>query len=181
MFQTIAFPQYPEHSVYVAYFDSLAPETLATVKAELINRNPQYDYCFLNTSCIASVDQLRCSLHKAVQNLVNDTMKARTVNTEIIFNLSPVNNINDALKRFGIDESRPQVIVVKVSNDPASFEQVHRDVAALLDAQAAQLSDSELLRTLDEKKFKKLYKLQNASGQDEYTQGAVAAMLLRGL
>lgn len=177
-FQTITLPLYPQHPFFLAYYDNVAPEVLATVKSELISRNPEYDFCFLSTTYLVSLEQLHCALHKAVQNLVQGTMKAKSVNTEIIFDLSPVNNINDALKRFGIDETRTDLIVVKLSSDTGSFEQLDNELAGLLNAKSTELTDDILMQRADLKKFKKLFKLLDAS---DYTQGAISATLLRGL
>ncbi|OBA18042.1 CGI-121-domain-containing protein [Metschnikowia bicuspidata var. bicuspidata NRRL YB-4993] len=182
-FSAVSFPLFPSHPVFVAYYDNVPGETLATVKKELMARNPAFDYCFLSTTHLISVEQLRCALHRAVQNLVQDTMKANTVNTEIIFSLSPVNNINDALKRFGVDETRADVIVVKVCRSDSSMAEVEKAISALLGSTAVALSDEALLCRHDAKKFRKLFKLLDATdaSQQGQTRGAVAASLLRGL
>ncbi|KAM9922760.1 hypothetical protein OXX80_011767 [Metschnikowia pulcherrima] len=179
----IIFPSYPESPVFLAYYDDVAAETLTTVKKELMARNELYDYCFLSTTHIVSVEQLRCALHKAVQNFVQGTMKANSVNTEIIFSLSPVNNMSDALKRFGVDESRPDVIVIKVCSPGTDFKNLESSVSGLLGAKPSALTDDKLLERFDEKKFKKLFKFSGATdtSQQAYTRGAVAGSLLRGL
>lgn len=182
-YTTINFPLFPENPVFLAYYDNVPSAILATVKQELVARNPEYDYGFLSTTHLVSLEQLRASLHKAVQNMVQNTMKANSINTEIIFSLSPVNNINDALKRFGVDETRTDVLIVKVCDAETDLETLEKSVSALLGIQPTELTDEHLFTKYDEKKFRKLFKLLDAkdTSQQAYTRGAVAASLLRGL
>lgn len=185
-YHTIKFPQFPEYVVFLAYYTGATTESLTTVKSELINRNPDYDYCFLSTGLIISLEQLRSSIYKSVLNFEHENMKAKSLNTEILFNLSPVNNINYALKRFGINENRSDVLVIKVykKEDAADFEEVNRKISVLLGANAVELSDKVLEDQLDLNDFKKLYKLSEKGTsipQESYTSVAVASNLLRGL
>lgn len=184
-FQTIKFPEYPELITFIAYYQGVLSDNLSNIKAELINRNERYDYCFLSTSHIISLEQLFSSVHTSIQNYVRGTMKARTLNTEIIFNLSPVNKINDALKIFGVDEKRTDVIVVKVfrSEDLDQFERIEKAVATLVGVDSVDLNDDLLEKSVDLKKFRKVFKLSpdSLSGPESYTKGAIAASLLRGL
>lgn len=177
-FQNIQFPEYPEQNVFLAYYTGIDTSTLTTVKSELVARNPLYDYCFLSTTHLVSMEQLRCAVYKSVENSVHGTMRAKTLNTEIIFNLSPINNINDALKRFGVDDLRSDVIVITVATD--AFEEIDGKVSELLGVESLELNDQVLQSTLDVKKFKKLFKLADVDPKD-YSQSAIAASLLRGL
>ncbi|SGZ56368.1 CIC11C00000004299 [Sungouiella intermedia] len=184
-FQTVKFPEYPQLATFLAYYQGVEPETLSEVKSELINRNEDYDYCFLSTTHIISLEQLYSSLHSSIQNHVRGTMKARTLNTEVIFNLSPVNKINDALKIFGVDDKRQDVIVVKVfrSEEQEQFQDIEQAVSTVLGVNSLDLTDDVLESKVDLKKFRKVFKLapESLSGPETYTKGAIAASLLRGL
>lgn len=184
-FQTIKFPEYPELATFIAYYQDIDKDNLLNVKAELINRNDQYDYCFLSTTHLISLEQLYSSVHMAIQNYERGTMKARTLNTEIIFNLSPINKINDALKIFGVDDKRTDVIVVKVFKveELNQFQTIEKAVSMLTGVESADLNDDVLEKSVDLKKFRKVFKLspESLSGPDSYTKGAIAASLLRGL
>ena len=118
----VTFPQFLE-KVHVFLFENLLPEKLELVKSGLVAADPKYDYCFLNTQHIVSLEHLRSSIFRALDNRADGTMRAKTLNTEIIFNLLPVNNIMDALKRFGVDPACLNVIAIKVfSNDAPTSE-----------------------------------------------------------
>ena len=112
--QTITFPQFPNHSIYISLFKGLSSNSIKQIKQELVSGNKAYDYCFLNTKHIVSLEHLYSSIHRSILNYTNNNMAAKTLNTEIIFNLSPINNIVDALKNFGIREDCPNVIIIKV-------------------------------------------------------------------
>lgn len=177
----IQLPQYPEVNIYLSYHDNVSTETLVTVKEQLIKRNEKYDYCFLSTSNIVSLKQLRSALFTAVRKYKQDNMKASSVYTEVIYSLSPVNNINEALKRFGVDVSRSDIIVVKISTREIDWDGTEKELIHLLDSRSAELTDDLLFNKFDSPKFKKLFKLQDAKTQEELSQGAIESSLIRGL
>lgn len=189
-YRTFTFPQFPEYCVFAAYYDNLTAETLSKVKSELVGGNKNYDYCFASTTHLISVDQLCSSIHRSIQNDVLQRMKAKTLNTEILYNLSPTNNINEALKRFGVDEGRLDIIVLKVfkneKSDQLVLQNLNEELDNLLGGESVTvLSDSTFLKAVDLKKFLKLFKIQNANedlikAQLLYAEEAVAASLLRG-
>lgn len=179
-YQTIKFPQFPNVCVFLSYFDNVPSERLKTIKEQLISRNEKYDYCFLSTTHLASLQQLRNSIYSAVRNQVLGVMKATSVNTEIIFSLSPVNNINDALRRFGVDESRSDIIVLRVCESSTDLEQLHKDIEFLIGIKSLELTDELMFSKVDVAKFKKLFKLQAAETQEELTQAAIESSLVRG-
>lgn len=180
-YQTIKFPQFPNICIFLSYFDGVTSETLKTIKEQLIARNEEYDYCFLSSTHLVSLQQLRSSLYAAVRNQTLGVMKATSINTEIIFGLSPVNNINDALRRFGVDETRADIVVIRVCESGQDFEQLQSKLEELIGCKPLKLTDEILFSKFDVAKFKKLFKLQAAETQEEYTQGAIESSLIRGL
>lgn len=185
-YQTFTFPQFPEYSVFVGYYTDIKSETLKQVKEQLVAGNQTYNYCFVNTAHLISLDQLSCSLHRSIQNHELNRMKAKTLNTEILYNLSPTNNINEALKRFGVDESRLDIIVIKVLSRSDDEAQCNTEIEKLLEGSSTtELSNVLLTKLVDLKKFLKLFKIQLTNedisqAQQRYSREAVAASLLRG-
>ncbi|KAK6205446.1 kinase binding protein CGI-121-domain-containing protein [Scheffersomyces amazonensis] len=189
-----SFAQFPQFQVFIALFADVRSETLSTVKSELVGANKQYDYCFLNTNHLVSVEQLYSSIYRSISNFVNETMRAKTLNTEIIFNLAPINNIMDALKRFGVDESCNNVIVIKVINShdvvDNTFDNEFTNLLSLLEvseSSSIELSDNILFSLVNIPKLKKLFKLNDANYsndtshlQAELTRLTIGAALLRG-
>lgn len=192
MYDVIKFPQFGEYTVFLSYFQGIEKEVLSTVKKELVAGNKVYDFCFLNTNHIISLEHLYSSIYRSISNLENDCMRAKTVNTEIIFNLSPINNIMDALKRFGVDESLDKTIVIKIFKTSEVSDEIlqstNRHLLNLLQVDPSQnlkLDDSLLFELVNIDKFKKIYKLNDAKLgstdiQAQLTRLAVGACVLRG-
>lgn len=192
MYDVIKFPQFGEYTVFLSYFRGIENEVLSTVKKELVAGNKVYDFCFLNTNHIISLEHLYSSIYRSISNLENECMRAKTVNTEIIFNLSPINNIMDALKRFGVDESLDKTIVIKIFKTSEVSDEIlqstNRHLLNLLQVDPSQnlkLDDSLLFELVNIDKFKKIYKLNDAKLgstdiQAQLTRLAVGACVLRG-
>lgn len=184
MASVVTFPQFPDTRVLIALFFGLDEVKLQEIKRELVGCNKSYDFCFLNTRHIVSLEQLYSSIHKSLLNFKQNTMRAKTLNTEIIFNLSPINNIMDALKRFGVDELCPEVIVVKVLEEDDKVEEIEQHLSGILGSVSVPLTDEHLYSSVDLKKFKKVYKLNDAKLESDLqtalTRLAIGACQLRG-
>lgn len=184
--QVVSFPQFPQHKALITLFKNVLPETISTIKQQLIQANPKYDYCFLNTKYIISLEQLENSIHKSILNKHNNSMQANTLNTEILLNLSPVNVISDAIKRFGILDDCSNTVVVKVILPDDDAEQIQKELTDLVDGENVAITDEILLELVDVSKFKKVYKLNDAviapdvNLQWQLTRLAIGACLLRG-
>ena len=51
-------------------------------------------------------------------------MRTRSVNTEILFNLSSSSNITESLQRFGVGDDDKEVLVVGVNNNMEDVREV---------------------------------------------------------
>lgn len=182
----ITFPQFPEYKVYITLYTNIEPENISTIKSNLINANSKYDYCFLNTKYIISQEHLLQSIYKSLLNHKNNCMTSKNLNSEIILNLSPLNNIGDALKKFGISEDCSNSIIVKIiQGDDKPYDS---NLKEIVHGNIIDLTDDYIFHQLvDLPKFKKLYKLNDAkldkdgNLQTQLTRLAIGACVLRGL
>lgn len=187
--------QFPNYTVLIFLFTDVDSPILKQVKEQLISGNKDYDFCFLNTQHIVSLEHLYNSIHKAILNYEFGNMRAKTLNTEIIFNLSPINNIMDALKRFGVDETCPNLITIKVLPTSECNEMECKElnthllkILSIDDSHNPKLNDELIFDSLvDLKKLKKVYKLNDANFsqdesnlQGELTRLTIGACQLRG-
>ncbi|XP_071758684.2 EKC/KEOPS complex subunit TPRKB [Centroberyx gerrardi] len=109
----------------------------------------------INPSMLVDPFQVLVAANKAVHLHKIGKMKTRSLYSEIIFNLSPTNNISEAFKRFGISDGDDSVLVVLVHNKDES--QLVADITAKVDG--LQLPVEELSSLSDPAKIKKLYKV----------------------
>lgn len=183
---TVTLAQFPDHPVYIGYFTDITPEVLTTVKSELMAANPEYDFCFLNTDVIVSREQLLASILRSILEWQNNTMKTKTFNTLVLYNLSASNNVGDALRRFGVDPACPRVVVVKLLSKDDNQDKISSHLSSLLGTHApVSYTDEAIWNTVDLTKVKKTYKLTDAQIKDsdaqlKLTRLTIAAGLLRG-
>ncbi|CAL8242131.1 unnamed protein product [Merluccius merluccius] len=109
----------------------------------------------INPKMIVDSFQVLVAANKAVHLQSIGKMKTRGLYSEIIFNLSPANNISEAFKRFGISDSDDSVLVVLVATDDES--QVLADITEKVDGQ--QVPVAELPTLTDVMQIRKLYKV----------------------
>uniref|UniRef100_A0A1A7XCM2 EKC/KEOPS complex subunit TPRKB n=1 Tax=Iconisemion striatum TaxID=60296 RepID=A0A1A7XCM2_9TELE len=109
----------------------------------------------INPTMLVSPFQVLVAANKAVHLQTAGKMKTKTLNAEIIFNLSPTNNISEAFKRFGISDGDHSVLVVVVHKN--NEEQFVSDISAMVDGQQLPVEDVSSLS--DFNKIKKLYKI----------------------
>ncbi|RCK64958.1 hypothetical protein Cantr_00937 [Candida viswanathii] len=180
----VTFPQFPEYKVYLSLYTNISLENITTIKSNLVAANSKYDYCFLNTKYIISKEHLLQSIQKSLLNYKNNCMTSKNLNSEIILNLSPLNNIGDALKKFGISEDCPNSIIVEVVEGDKSLGS---DLEDIVSGEVVDLTDEYIYETLvDLPKFRKLYKLNDAklnrdgNIQGQLTRLAIDACILRG-
>lgn len=125
------------------------------------------------------------------------SMKTPNVHSEIVCSLSSNNNISEAYRRFGIQPSTKDIVVVKVliSKDDSPrvliAEDVQKHLAENVQGESVPFSDEELAKSTDWPKLRKYHKLNSVN----YVEGikdaevkrkelellVVSAMALRGL
>ncbi|XP_056429651.1 EKC/KEOPS complex subunit TPRKB [Hyla sarda] len=99
--------------------------------------------------------QVLTAINKAIHLQLLGKMKTRTLNSEIIFNLSPTNNISEAFKKFGLSDSDSGVLVVLTDDGTRSLNS--QELISHVEGQQVPLAD--LAQLTDFAQVKKVYKI----------------------
>ncbi|XP_034019272.1 EKC/KEOPS complex subunit TPRKB [Thalassophryne amazonica] len=142
---------FPEHSVTQMLFKEVKNTTELRKSAV----EGQLNAALINPTTLVNPFQVLVATNKAVHLQKMGKMKTRSLYSEIIFNLSPTNNISEAFKRFGISDGDNAVLVVLVHNKEES--QLLSDIRAKVNGQQVPVEDVSSLSDLA--KIKKLYKV----------------------
>ncbi|XP_015252520.1 PREDICTED: EKC/KEOPS complex subunit TPRKB [Cyprinodon variegatus] len=109
----------------------------------------------INPTMLVDPFQVLVAANKAFHLYSIENMKTRSLNSEIIFNLSPTNKISEAFKRFGIADRDTSVLVVVVHSKDEP--QAVSNITAMVDGQ--QLPVDQVSSLSDLEKIRKLYKV----------------------
>ncbi|KAI1497011.1 CGI-121-domain-containing protein [Biscogniauxia marginata] len=183
------------HSVNVAVFMDV--ENAEFLQQQLLGRNTEYEYAFIDATSVISRLQVLSAVYKAITTQLGGSMKTPNIHSEIVCSLSPNNNISEAYRRYGIAPASKHLIVVKVlissssSSPPRTAQDVERHLLDNVRGQICPFTDETLSGFTDWAKVRKYYKLNGIGWLDsikdeglrhkETEMLVLGSMALRGL
>ncbi|KAG8411425.1 hypothetical protein J3458_015486 [Metarhizium acridum] len=187
----------PSYKVYLGLYQSV--HNADFLHQQLLSRNADFEYAFVDASVAVSRRQLLSAVFKAVTAATNGSLKTPNVHSEIVVSLNPSNNITDSYRRFGISPTTKNLVVIKVtyssgspeSNSAPSKESIQAHLAEHVKGTPIEVTDANIAATTDISKVRKYYKLNGLDWleaiEDEQKKRAeldtlvVSAIALRGL
>lgn len=131
-----------------------------------------------------------------MNDYIHDRLRSNNVQSEIVFCLSPNNNIGEAFRRYGISDTSTTIVVLKVSDEESvdegdrhSRKSVEEHLKANVEGEEAGFTDEWFQDVGDIEKVRKNYKVvkqQKKGVRDERDERmdvevqVLGAMALRG-
>ncbi|EKD18171.1 uncharacterized protein L3040_007654 [Drepanopeziza brunnea f. sp. 'multigermtubi'] len=163
-FQTIHLEHLPpSHDLHIALYHKVT--NAAFLHQQLLAGNTDFEYALVDASVILSKLHILAAAYRAVNDMLENRLRSRNVHSEMVFSLSPNNNIAESFRRFGLTPTTSSLLVLKLSTPTHPFlaSAVQAHLASAIDGEAVPLTDDSLRAVTDVARVRKLYKL-NAAG-----------------
>ncbi|KAL3425282.1 hypothetical protein PVAG01_02073 [Phlyctema vagabunda] len=177
-----------DHTIHIALFQNV--KNAAYLHQQLLSGNTDFEYAFIDASVILSRLHALAASYRAINDALAQRMKSRNVHSEIVFSLSPNNNIAESFRRFGVTATTQHLLVVKVSTPalPVAADDVRAHLERCVDGDPVRFDDAVLERMTDLPRVRKIYKLNSApaalvqgvQGLKELEVLVLGSMALRG-
>ncbi|OAA69145.1 Kinase binding protein CGI-121 [Cordyceps fumosorosea ARSEF 2679] len=182
------------YTVHLALFRDV--KNAAFLHQQLLARNSDFEYAFVDASVVVSRMQLLAAVFKATNAAANGALQTPNIHSETVASLSPSNNIADAYRRFGISPTTKDLLVVKITfptearPQPAPTESIAKHLQENVEGISVPASDDNIAACADMAKVRKYYKLNGinwlntpdqAEGKKQIEGLILGSMALRGV
>ncbi|SLM37718.1 protein cgi121 [Lasallia pustulata] len=174
----------PSLAVHVALYQDV--KNAVFLRQQLLAGNAEFEYALIDASMIISTTHVLAAVFRAANDLLNDRLKSRNVHSEIVFALSPNNNIAESFRRFGVADATTNLLVIKVTTSTEiTHDVVQQHLGSSVEGKPIDFSDQTLAQMTDLARVKKVYKLsaqaatkgrQDARGNSAAFNGKSGAM-----
>ncbi|KZT13190.1 CGI-121-domain-containing protein, partial [Laetiporus sulphureus 93-53] len=185
--QTFRYAYFPADvcTVHVALFADVA--NAAAVRARIIrasitegqegeHEREAVNFAFVDARLISSPLHLQTAIVQAILAHVQGTLRTKTIHSEILWALSPNNNITEAIRRFGVSDSTTALLVIRIASPEFAPERVLTSMQAVVSG--SLVSITRLREITDWTAIKKYYRVDadpaiKVQGMDSEKERAV--------
>ncbi|EGX94570.1 Kinase binding protein CGI-121 [Cordyceps militaris CM01] len=183
------------YTVHVALFQDV--KNAAFLHEQLLARNTDFEYAFIDASVVVSRIQLLSAIFKAANASVNGALQTPNVHSETVVSLSSSKNIAEAYRRFGISPTTKDLLVAKITfpteaqPEPAATESIAKHLRQNIEGDYVPVTDENITACTDMTKVRKYYKinginwldaLENTQTKQQQIESLVlGSMALRGV
>jgi EKC/KEOPS complex subunit CGI121/TPRKB len=148
----------PELALHVAFYRDV--KNAPFLKQQLLDGNVDFEYAFIDASMILTTAHVLAATFRAMNDHLHERLKSRNVHSEIVFALSPNNNIGEAFRKFGIGDTTSDLLVIKVSTSASvTSESVRTHLRNAVEGTCVGFNDENLQAASDLGKIRKAYKV----------------------
>ncbi|KAK5712780.1 hypothetical protein LTR15_011772 [Elasticomyces elasticus] len=171
--ETIFLPHLGEYPLQVGLF--LDVQNAQFLRQQLLDGNTAFEYAFLDAAVLLSRQHVLAACFRAIHDMLQGRMKSKNVHSEIVFSLSPNNNISECFRRFGVGETTTNIVAIKV--DSNTFR-IQEHLQKHVQGQIVPFTDETLASLRDEARVRKAYKVDQAGPEAEAF--IIGSMALKG-
>lgn len=93
--ETLTLPHLPDTILQICLFNNV--QNASFLRQQLLEGNSDFEYAFLDASVLLSRSHVLAACWRAIVDSQNNRLKSRNVHSEIVFSLSPNNNVCDLI------------------------------------------------------------------------------------
>ncbi|GJE83965.1 CGI-121-domain-containing protein [Phanerochaete sordida] len=126
--ETYRYPQFPPElaTVYAALFTDV--QNAAELKTRLVSASVMpgnegdvereaVNFAFVDARLVTSVLHLQTAIYHAILAATQDSLRTKTVHSEVLWTLNPSNNISEAFRRYGVTDDSKALFVIRIDKD----------------------------------------------------------------
>ncbi|KAF8865235.1 CGI-121-domain-containing protein [Acephala macrosclerotiorum] len=138
----------PSHSIHIALYRNI--QNAAFLQQQLLDGNTDFEYALIDASVIVSKIHALAAVYRAVNDLLSNRLRSRNVHSEIVFSLSPNNNIAESFRRFGIQPTTTSLLLIKISTPESQItaEQLSARLATQVQVRAREVDERREMEVL---------------------------------
>jgi EKC/KEOPS complex subunit CGI121/TPRKB len=147
------FPQF-DKLIEISLFTEV--ENAREIQRELLAGNKDFDFAFVDSANVTSLEHLRAAIYRALLDDQAGQRRTKTIHSEIVFSMSPNNNIMDGLKRFGINAESRAIYVVRVGTTEAELAQAYGFIKSYVQGVELDITEENINRHMSQFLVKKV-------------------------